>query len=64
MTMPFDEFIYVVAGGVKISVKGGDTVELAVGDACYLQQGQEVLFEMTPDFHDVTVLMSDEAIDV
>ena len=64
LTMPFDEFIYVVGGGVKITVTGGETFDLAVGDACYLKQGQDVLFEMTDDFHDVTVLISDTAIDV
>jgi uncharacterized cupin superfamily protein len=64
LTMPFDEFIYVVAGGVKISIEGGDSFTLAAGDACYLQQGQDILFDMTPDFHDVTVLMSDKTIDV
>lgn len=64
MTMPFDEFIYVIAGGVKITIAGGETFDLAVGGACYLKQGQDVLFEMTDDFHDVTVLISDTAIDV
>ena len=64
MTMPFDEFIYVVAGGVKITIGGGETFDLAVGSACYLKQGQDVLFEMTDDFHDVAVLISDTAIDV
>ena len=64
LLMPFDEFIYVVGGGVKITITGGETFDLAVGDACYLKQGQDVLFEMTDDFHDVTVLISDAAIDV
>lgn len=64
LTMPFDEFIYVIAGGVKISIEGGDSFELGVGGACYLKQGQDVLFEMTDDFHDVTVLMSDDPIEV
>jgi uncharacterized cupin superfamily protein len=64
LTMPFDEFIYVIAGGVKISIQGGEKFDLGVGDACYLRQGQDVLFEMTDDFHDVTVLVSDEPIDV
>ena len=64
MTIPFDEFIYVVGGGVKISIKGGESFEMSVGDTCYLKQGQDVLFEMTSDFHDVTVLISDTSIDV
>ena len=64
MTMPFDEFIYIVGGGVTISITGGESFTMAAGDACYLKQGQEVLFEMTDDFHDVTVLISDAAINV
>jgi uncharacterized cupin superfamily protein len=62
MTMPFDEFIYVIAGTSKISVEGGETVTLREGDTCYLRKGQKVTFEMSDDFHDVTVLISDEAV--
>lgn len=61
MTMPFDEFIYIVGGGVTITVEGGETIVMKVGDCCYLRQGQKVKFEMTDDFHDVTVLISDDA---
>lgn len=61
MKMPFDEFIYIVAGGCTITVEGGERVVLGVGDACYLRQGQDVTFEMTDDFHDVTVLVSDQS---
>lgn len=61
MKMPFDEFIYLIAGGCTITVEGGETVVLKAGDACYLREGQVVTFEMTDDFHDVTVLISDTA---
>ena len=64
MTMPFDEFIYVVAGGVKITVEGRDSFELGVGDCCWLSQGDDVTFEMREGFMDVTVLVSDDPIDV
>lgn len=64
MTMPFDEFLYVVGGGTTITVDGGEPISLGVGDACYLKQGQDVLFQMTDDFHDVTVLISDDPIEV
>lgn len=64
MTMPFDEFIYVITGSTKISIAGGDSFEIKAGDACYLKQGQDVLFEMSDDFHDVTVLIADEPFDV
>lgn len=54
VTMPFEEFIYIVGGGAPVT--------LGTGDCCYLRQGQDVLFEMTDDFHDVTVLISDDPI--
>ena len=63
MVMPFDEFIYLVAGTCRISVEDGDAFEMAVGDCCYLRQGQNVTFEMSDDFHDVTVLISDAPFD-
>ena len=62
MAMPFDEFIYVVGGGVRLTVDGGEPFRLGVGDACYLKQGQDVIFEMEEGFHDVTVLISDDPI--
>lgn len=64
MTMPFDEFLYVVAGGVTVTVEGGERHEYAAGDALYLREGLTVQFEMTDDFHDVTVLISDTPFDV
>ncbi len=42
---------------------GRDSFDMAVGDCCYLRQGQEVTFVMSDDFHDVTVLISDEKFD-
>lgn len=62
MEMPFDEFIYIVAGECHVSVRGVGDVHLRTGDVCYLKQGQNVDFEMSDDFHDVTVLISDKEI--
>ena len=64
MTMPFDDFSYVVAGSAKITVDGGEPINVATGDAFYLKQGQDVLFDLTDDFHVVTMLMSDQPIEV
>ncbi len=64
MIMPFDDFSYVIAGSAKITVDSGEPINLAVGDAFYLKQGQEVLFELSDDFHVVTMLMSDDPIEV
>src|SRR3546814_743317 len=60
MTMPFDDFSYVVAGSAKITVDGGEPISVGTGDAFYLKQGQDVQFDLTDDFHVVTMLMSDE----
>ncbi|MBS1893923.1 MAG: DUF861 domain-containing protein [Actinobacteria bacterium] len=64
MTMPYDEFVYVVAGGVSITVEDGPRQGFGVGDAFYVRQGTTVRWEMTDDFQDVTVLISDHPIDV
>ena len=64
MTMPFDDFSYVVGGSAKITVDGGEPISLGVGDAFYLKQGQDVLFDLADDFHVVTMLTSDDPFDV
>lgn len=63
MTMEFDEFVYVVTGGVTITIHGGKRYEMGVGDAFYVRQGMTVDWEMTDDFQDVTVLISDQPIE-
>lgn len=61
--MPFDEFFYVVAGSTKVTIEGGESFELGVGDCAYFRKGQTVHFDHAENFHDVAVLMShgDEA---
>jgi uncharacterized cupin superfamily protein len=56
--MPFDEFIFVVAGSTTITIEGGEAFELTAGDCCYLRKGLSVTFDHASDFHDVAVLMS------
>lgn len=63
LKMPFDEFLYIVAGTAKITVDEKETVELGVGDCVYLFQGSTVTFDYSDDFHDVTVLVSDTPIE-
>lgn len=62
LTMGYDEFLFVIAGHATITVHGGERRELGPGDACYLREGTTVDFEMSPDFHDVAVLISDDEI--
>lgn len=63
LLMPYDEFIYVIAGTATISVEGGETFELGIGGCCYLKEGQNVTFDFSEDFHDVSVLISDTPFD-
>ena len=62
LTMEYDEFLYILSGHLVVTIHGGDRHELTVGDACYLRQGLTVDFEMSDDFQDVAVLVSDNAI--
>jgi len=64
MTMPFDDFSYVVGGSATIIVDEGKPVSLGAGDVFYLKQGQDVQFDLSDDFHVVTMLMSDDPIEV
>jgi uncharacterized cupin superfamily protein len=63
VTMPFDQFIYIVAGRMKVTVHGGDEFEMGPGDCCYMFAGDDVTYVQTDGFHDVTVLMSSTRID-
>jgi len=35
MVMPFDEFVCVIGGSVKVSVEGGNSFAASAGDAFY-----------------------------
>lgn len=59
--MPYDEFIYVIAGTCKVAIEGGESFELGAGGCCYLKEGQNITIEFSEDFHDVSVLVSDSA---
>lgn len=56
--MPYDEFIYLLTGEAHITVE----VHMKPGDACYLKEGWTVDFDLSEDFTDVTVLISDRGI--
>lgn len=62
MTMPFDEFAYVVRGTAVVTVLGGETYEFGAGDAFYLLKGMTVDFELSDDFQDIAFLVSEEPI--
>lgn len=62
--LPFDEFIYVVAGSTRITVAGEEPVQLEAGSCCYLRKGLDITFEHSDDFQDVVVLIAEEPIDI
>jgi len=61
-TYPFDEFLVVTSGTAKITVHGGETLELKKGDVAYLREGTSVEFEFSKDFADITCLMADHEV--
>lgn len=58
----FDEFVYVTRGWSRVSVRGGDTFTVKVGDSFYVEEGSVIDFEMSDDFEDITVLVSQNPI--
>lgn len=62
LTMAYDEFLFVIAGSAVITVDDGAPQRLGPGDALYLREKSAVRFEMSEDFHDVAVLISDREI--
>ena len=57
---PFDEFVYVLKGSAKVDIHGGETFTISVGDILYVEEGTVIDFEMTDDFEDITMLVSDK----
>lgn len=61
-TYPFDEFLYVTSGSVRIKVHGGETIVLKTGDFAYLREGTTVDFDFSKDFSDLTMLVADDEV--
>lgn len=61
--MEYDDFFYVIAGSAVVTLDKSETVTIAAGDFCRIRQGTAVTFDMTDDFHEVSVLVSDRAFD-
>lgn len=55
--MPRDEFFYIIAGSTEVTVEGGESFKLVVGDCVYFRKGMTIHFDHDKDFHDVAVLM-------
>lgn len=63
-TLQYDDYFFVIAGHATVTVEGDEPIEVAAGDFCRLHQGKTVTFDMSDDFHEISVLVSDNPIDV
>jgi uncharacterized cupin superfamily protein len=62
--LPYDDYFYVIAGTATITIRGAETLDVAAGDFCHLRRGMYVTFAMSDDFHEISVLVSDDPFDV
>lgn len=62
LQMPYDQFVYVIAGTATITVEGAGGFVAGPGDAFYVRQGMNVTWELSEDFHDICVMISDTPI--
>lgn len=63
-TLEYDDYFFVIAGHATVTVEGEESFEVSAGAFCRLRQGKTVTFDMSDDFHEISVLVSDKAIDV
>lgn len=64
LTWPEDEFLFVTEGWIKFTVHGGDSFTLNKGDVLVLKKGQTFSFEMSDDFANVAVFMSETGVSI
>lgn len=64
MTWPEDEFLCVTEGWIKFQVKGGDSFILEKGGVALLKKGQTFTFQMSDDFANVAVFMSEDKVTI
>lgn len=64
MTWPEDEFLFVTKGWIKFEVKDGEKFTLKPGDVMFLKKGQTFDFEMSDDFANVAVFLSNEGVTI
>lgn len=62
-TLEYDDFFYVIAGHASIEIDGRPALKVGPGDFCRLHQGSAVTFDMSADFHEVSVLISENGFD-
>ncbi|MYB34206.1 MAG: hypothetical protein F4X92_03600 [Gammaproteobacteria bacterium] len=45
-----------------VHICGGETFSIGVGDILYVEEGTTIDFEMSDDFEDITMLVSDKPV--
>ncbi len=63
-TLQYDDYFFVIAGHATVTVDDDEPFEVSAGDFCRLRQGSTATFDMSEDFHEISVLVSDKSIDV
>jgi coniferyl-aldehyde dehydrogenase len=61
-TYPFDEFLVVTSGHGTFRMEGGPTIHLKTGDVAYFREGTTMHLDLSEDFSDVVMLMSDKPV--
>ncbi|KAF2653654.1 hypothetical protein K491DRAFT_717834 [Lophiostoma macrostomum CBS 122681] len=64
MTWPEDEFLFVTQGWIKFRVHGGDSFTLERGHVLVLRKGQTFDFEMSDDFANIAIFMSETGVTI
>lgn len=59
--MQYDDYFYVIAGTATITLDSDEPFTVKAGDFCRVRQGTVVTFDMSDDFHEVSVLVADKA---
>jgi uncharacterized cupin superfamily protein len=62
--LPYDDHFYVIAGSATLTVDDQPPIVLTAGSFGHLSRGSTVTFDMSDDFHEVSTLISEVAIDV
>lgn len=59
-TWPYDQLFYVTQGTIKWQIEGGESFTLTAGGVTYLRAGTTASYEMSEDYANVVVFISDD----
>lgn len=63
-TWPSDEFIYVSRGWIRWEIHGGEPFTLKEGDMTYIKEGTAATYEMSEDYANVVVFISNKPVQI